>query len=82
MDEYINLTMDNIDSEHICCAISDKKHQDGVIAKKECIRAKLKDGYVFRKLNDRGKVFIRSKIKHLLKTSKIQSVSGFIFYEV
>lgn len=58
MNEYINLTYENLDSEHLCCAIGDKKHQDGVMAKKEWIRKKLKDGHVFRKLNARGKVFI------------------------
>ena len=58
MKEYINLTLDNIDQEHICCAIGDKKHQDGVDKKKEWIKGKLKDGHVFRKLNDRGKIFI------------------------
>ena len=30
MNEYINLDIDNIDKEHICCAIGDKKHQEGV----------------------------------------------------
>ena len=30
MNEYINLTLENIDEEHICCAIGDKKHQAGV----------------------------------------------------
>ena len=30
MNEYINLTLDNIDNEHICCAIGDPKHQCGV----------------------------------------------------
>lgn len=58
MNEYINLTLDNIDKEHICCAIGDKKHQIGVDSKKEWIKNKLKDGHVFRKLNARGKVFI------------------------
>ena len=29
MNEYINLNLENIESEHICCAISDKKHQEG-----------------------------------------------------
>ena len=56
--EYINLNLDNIDNEHICCAIGDKKHQIGVCEKKEWIKNKLKDGHVFRKLNDRGKTFI------------------------
>lgn len=34
MNEYINLNLENIESEHICCAISDKKHQEGVRLKK------------------------------------------------
>ncbi|MCI9233087.1 MAG: GNAT family N-acetyltransferase [Bacilli bacterium] len=58
MNEYINLTLENIDSEHLCCAIGDKKHQNGVDSKKEWIKSKLKDGHVFRKLNARGKTFI------------------------
>ena len=58
MNEYINLTADNINEEHICCAIGDPKHQDGVNRKKEGIKEKLKDGHVFRKLNARGKIFI------------------------
>lgn len=58
MNEYINLTKENIDKEHICCAIGDPKHQNGVNLKKEWIQNKLKDGHVFRKLNARGKIFI------------------------
>ena len=58
MNEYINLTAENIKEEHICCAIGDPKHQDGVDRKKEWIKSKLKDGHVFRKLNARGKIFI------------------------
>ena len=58
MNNYINLTPENIEKEHICCAIGDKKHQDGVESKKEWIRAKFSDGHVFRKLDARGKIFI------------------------
>ena len=58
MNEYINLTLENIDEEHICCAIGDSKHKTGVDKKKEWIKNKLKDGHVFRKLNARGKIFI------------------------
>ena len=58
MNEYINLNLENIDKEHICCAIGDPKHQDGVVCKKEWIKNKLKDGHIFRKLNARGKIFI------------------------
>lgn len=35
MNEYINLSLENIDKEHICCAIGDPKHQNGVDSKKE-----------------------------------------------
>ena len=58
MNEYINLNINNIDSEHICCAIGDPKHQNGVNSKKEWIKSKFKDGHIFRKLNARGKTFI------------------------
>ena len=58
MNEFINLDENNIEEEHICCAIGDPKHQDGVDKKKEWIKSKLKDGHVFRKLNARGKIFI------------------------
>ena len=58
MNEYINLNLENIENEHICCAIGDKKHNDGVILKKEWLKERIKEGHVFRKLNARGKVFI------------------------
>lgn len=58
MNEYINLNLENIDKEHICCAIGDPKHQMGVYNKKEWIKEKIKDGHVFRKLDARGKTFI------------------------
>ena len=44
MNEYINLTLENMKEEHICCAIGDKKHQNGVNCKKEWIKSKLKIG--------------------------------------
>ncbi len=58
MNEYINISEENIHDEHICCAIGDPKHQAWVDRKKEWIKNKLKDGHVFRKLNARGKIFI------------------------
>lgn len=56
--KYINLTLDNLETEHLCCAISDKKHQAGVNLKKEWLKDRLKEGHVFRKLDQKGKVFI------------------------
>ena len=58
MNSYINLDIDNIEEEHICCAIGDSKHQDGVDKKKEWMKERLEDGHVFRKLDARGKIFI------------------------
>lgn len=58
MNKYITLTLENIDQEHLCCAIADKKHQKGVELKKQWIKSKLNDGHVFRKLDVRGKTFI------------------------
>jgi ribosomal protein S18 acetylase RimI-like enzyme len=56
--EYINLTEDNLEQEHLCCAIADKKHQCGVAEKKDWLKGRLSEGHVFRKLNEKGKVFI------------------------
>jgi ribosomal protein S18 acetylase RimI-like enzyme len=58
MEEIIQLTPENIDREHICCAIADKKCQEGYEAKKTWIKNQMADGFVFKKLNVRGKVFI------------------------
>lgn len=54
----VQLTEQNIEEEHICCAISDKKCKEGYEAKKEWLKNQFADGYVFKKLDVRGKVFI------------------------
>ena len=56
--EYINLTAENLDTEHLCCAIADKKHQCGVTEKKIWLKDRMKEGHVFRKLDVKAKVFI------------------------
>ena len=56
--EYINLTAENLNHEHLCCAIADKKHQCGVDAKKAWLKERIIEGHVFRKLNGKGKIFI------------------------
>lgn len=59
MDQrFINITLENIGQEHLCCAISDKKHQCGVEAKKQWLRERVPEGHVFRKLDEKGKIFI------------------------
>lgn len=55
--EYIKLTQENLDKEHICCAISNNKDIQ-VSSKKLWLAERLKDGLVFLKANQRGKCFI------------------------
>ena len=56
--KFITLTKDNINTEHICCAISDKKCTEGYEAKKQWLENEFDNGYIFRRLNERAKVFI------------------------
>ncbi len=55
---FITLTKDNIDKEHICCAFSDKKCVEGYALKKEWLKKEFDNGFVFRRLDERAKVFI------------------------
>ena len=57
-EQFVNITADNLESEHLCCARADKKHQDGVASKKQWLKERLGEGHVFRKLDAKGKVFI------------------------
>ena len=51
---YIRITKENIDMEHICCAMSGKQS----IAKKEWLRQRFEEGLVFYRSEERGKCFI------------------------
>lgn len=55
--DYIRLTPENIDKEHICCAISGDKDPQ-VVSKKQWLRERMDDGLVFLKADLRGKCFI------------------------
>lgn len=55
--EYIRVTKDNLDSEHICCAISNNKDVQ-VASKKAWLAERLDEGLVFLKSVERGKCFI------------------------
>ena len=57
-EKYITLTVGNLDKEHICCGFSDKKCQEGYALKKEWLKKEFENGYVFRRLDARAKVFI------------------------
>ena len=55
--DYIRLSPQNLESEHICCAISNAKDPQ-VIAKKQWLAERLGEGLVFLKADARGKCFI------------------------
>ncbi len=55
--EFVTLTHDNIEQEHICCAIANEKDIQ-VVSKKNWLKERLDEGLVFLKGNVRGKCFI------------------------
>ena len=55
--DYIRVTKDNIESEHICCAISNNKDVQ-VCSKKTWLTERFSEGLVFLKSTERGKCFI------------------------
>ena len=55
--EYIRVTKNNLDSEHICCAISNNKDIQ-VSSKKVWLADRFDEGLVFLKSAERGKCFI------------------------
>ena len=55
--EYIRVTKENLDTEHICCAISNNKDIQ-VASKKAWLRDRFDEGLVFLKSTERGKCFI------------------------
>lgn len=55
--DIITLTKENLEHEHICCAIASNKDCQ-VASKKLWLAQRLEEGLVFKKANVRGKVFI------------------------
>jgi hypothetical protein len=55
--EYVKVTNENLENEHVCCAISNNKDCQ-VAAKKAWLSDRFVDGLVFLKGNVRGKFFI------------------------
>lgn len=54
----ITLSGDTVQQEHICCAMSDKKCENGVKLKKQWLTERFEEGLRFKKLNVKHKVFI------------------------
>lgn len=55
--EYIRVTKENLESEHICCAISNNRDVQ-VASKKAWLAERFDEGLVFLKSVERGKCFI------------------------
>lgn len=56
--DFINLTVENLANEHLCCIIRSKKPHQGIEAKRQWLSARLNEDHVFRKLNAKATVFI------------------------
>ncbi len=57
--KIIEINKDNIENEHICCAIgNDKSNKARAQTKREWMKQEFENGLVFKRLNERGKVFI------------------------
>ena len=55
--DFVKLTHENIENEHICCAIANNKDIQ-VMSKKNWLKDRLDEGLVFLKCDVRGKCFI------------------------
>ena len=55
--EYIQVTKENLEKEHICCAITNNKDVQ-VLSKKSWLEQRFEEGLVFLKNEERGKCFI------------------------
>lgn len=58
IDDFVNLTTENLTDEHLCCIIRSKKTHQGIEAKRQWLSDRLTEGHVFRKLNAKATVFI------------------------
>ena len=56
--KYIQLTTENINQAHLCCAISEKKGEHRTTDKKAWLKKRIAEGLVFYKADVRGKAFI------------------------
>lgn len=58
IDDFVNLTTENLTDEHLCCIIRSKKTHQGIEAKRKWLSDRLTEGHIFRKLNAKATVFI------------------------
>jgi N-acetylglutamate synthase-like GNAT family acetyltransferase len=55
---YLQITKENIDREHICCALGAKQYEEAVREKKQWLSERMNEGLKFYRLDERAKVFI------------------------
>ena len=55
---FVDLTLENLADETLCCIVRMKKAHPGVEAKRQWLAERLKEGHVFRKLEGRATVFM------------------------
>ena len=60
--EYIRVTKENLEKEHICCAITNNKDVQ-VSSKKAWLSDRFEEGLVFLKSAERGKCFIERNMR-------------------
>jgi len=67
--KIIEISQNNIDQEHICCALgNDRVNRNRAGTKKEWLKKCFGNGLVFKRLDDRGKMFIEyMPVKHAWK---------------
>ena len=56
--DFVTLTLDNLETEHLSCIIRSKKPHPGVEAKRRWLAERIPEGHIFRKLNVKEAVFI------------------------
>lgn len=56
--DIMDVTAENLATEHICCAMTQRKGETCIQDKKDWLLARFADGLVFKKLDVRGKVFV------------------------
>ena len=58
MADFVNLTPETLEGEHLCCCLYALRPHAGVEKKRAWLRARLAEGHVFRKLDAETSVFI------------------------
>lgn len=57
-NNFINITSENIETEHLSCIIRTRTKHSGVETKRKWLSERIKEGHVFRKLNEKAPAFV------------------------